>query len=317
MGLFSRLANESEAAFILCHEIAHCLLKHSENGIAKYVETINSEQVQSELRKIKGAEYHKNEQLDKLVKGLTFDNRRHSRDHEAQADSMGVVLMRSTPFDLSAAVSTLALLDGIDKDDFNTEVNLQSVFNSPEYPFRKKWLRKEEGLLGGHARLQDEELADSLKTHPSCQLRIKLLTPMIAGGRGVAVIDTARFAALQNLFRYETIEYAYASNEYTESLFLSLELLQKRPADAYLVAQVGKVLNGLYDAQKGHTLSKVAELPSPEYPKNYNSLLQFVQNLYLDDLASINYYFLRSWHPRLDTYGAFKKAYEQSQRQIQ
>lgn len=49
------------------------------------------------------------------VKGLTFDSRRHSRDHEAQADSMAVELMRHTSYDLHGALTTLALLDSIDK----------------------------------------------------------------------------------------------------------------------------------------------------------------------------------------------------------
>ncbi len=53
MGLFSRLDNESQAAFILCHEIAHYYLNHSENSIAAYVTKLNSDDIQSKLRSIK------------------------------------------------------------------------------------------------------------------------------------------------------------------------------------------------------------------------------------------------------------------------
>ena len=324
MGLFDRLANESEAAFILCHEISHYILHHQENSMNKYVATINSEEVQSRLRKIKGSEYRKNEQLESLVKGLTFDSRRHSRDHEAQADSMAVVLMRPTRYDPAGALTTLALLDGVDKDGFDLENDLQQVFNAKDYPFKKKWLKQDNGLLGGHARLQDQEMSDSLKTHPSCPLRIKLLTPMVqagarsgVGGNAAAgVVDAAKFAALKEKFRYEVIEYAYASDDYAESLFLSMELLQARPADGYLVANIGRVMNGFYRAQKGHRLSKVTDLPSPGYPANYNSLLQFIQNLYLEDIASIGYYFLAPYHPQLDRLGMYKSAYEESARNI-
>jgi hypothetical protein len=331
MGLFDRLDNESQAVFILCHEIAHYLLKHQENSMAKYVTMMNSEEVQSQLRKIKGSEYHQKQQLEQLVKGLSFDSRRHSRDHEAQADSMGVELMHHTGIDLSGALTTLALLDGIDKVGFDTEAGLRRTFDAGAYPFKKKWLNKEEGLLGGHARLVEEEMSDSLKTHPSCPLRIKLLRPVIesdaakpgagglsasgpgAGRRGRSyLVDSAKFAALKEAFRYETIEYAFVSEEYTESLFLTLQLLKERPSDIYLIIQTGRILNGLYQAQKSHRLSKVADLPSPEYPSNYNLLLQFVQNLYLEDLASISYYYLNPWHPQLDSSTAFKKVYAES-----
>ena len=66
MGLFQRLDNESEAVFVLCHEMAHFLLHHSENSINQYVATLNSDAVQAELRKIKGSEYRKHEQLQNL-----------------------------------------------------------------------------------------------------------------------------------------------------------------------------------------------------------------------------------------------------------
>jgi len=317
MGLFSRLRTESEAAFVLCHEIAHCLLRHTENGINNYVVTLNSAEVQAELRKIKGSEYHKKEQLQKLVKGLTFDSRRHSRDHEGQADSMAVELMKHTRFALGGALSALALLDVIDTDSLHTADCLRRFFNAPDYPFQQKWIAKDGGLLGGHARIKDEEMADSLKTHPDCQARIKALEPAVLRaaqpGAGAFIIDSSRFRSLQESFRFEAIEYAYESNKYTRCLFLTLESLDKRPADPYLVTQVGKVLNGLYLAQKAHTLSKVTALPSPDYRANYNLLLQFVQNLYLENIAAINYYYLRQHHPAMSSYAPFHEAYQQSE----
>jgi len=320
MGLFSRLNNESEAVFVLCHELAHYLLRHSENSIQQYVSTINSEEVQAQLRNIKRSQYQKHEQVEGLLKGLTFNSRRHSRDHEAQADSMAVQLMRNTKFDVTGAYSTLALLDVIDTDTLNTAVCLPQVFNTAEYPFRKKWIARSSGLLGGHALVTDTTMADSLKTHPDCTKRTGLLKTMMNGWKQpVAVkfaVDSATFVSLQHVFRYETIEYAYLNDNYTRSLFLTLELLQKSPDDAYLVAQTGRLLNGIYGAQKGHTLSKVTDLPSPAYPGNYNLLLQFIQNLYLEDIAAIDYYYLKKHHPQLDGYAPFKTALEQSEKQM-
>lgn len=320
MGLFYRLHNESEAAFILCHEIAHYILRHQENSIANYVATINSPELQSQLRKIKGSQYNRNAQLESLVKGLSFDSRRHSRDHEAQADSMGVELMRHTGFDLHGALTTLALLDGIDRNDFDMEAALRRTFNAPAYPFQQKWLHQEMGLFAGHVETPDAQTLDSLKTHPSCPLRIKLLTPIVQAEAGRSgrnyIVDSARFAALQDSFRYEVIEYAYVSGEYTESLFLSLQLLHDRPGDEYIIGHIGRLLNGLYEAQKAHRLGKVAELPSPDQPANYHLLLQFVQNLHLEELAGIDYHFLGRWHPALDHSEVFKEAYEESARLV-
>ena len=317
MGLFHRLDNESQAAFVIAHEIAHFVLKHSDNAINKYVTAINSAEVQAELRRIKGSEYRKREQLDKLVKGLTFSSRRHSRDRESEADSLAVALVRNTKFDLTAALTTLALLDTIDADNFNTAAVLENTFNAPKYPFQKKWIKKEEGLLGGHALLkEDNTLEDSLKTHPDCQQRIKLLQPIISSyaqsPRSADVIDKAKFDALRSDFRYEIIAYAYSANNYSRSLYYTLSLMQQKPGDPYLVAQTGALLNSIHAAQKAHTLGKYIDLPAPGYTASYNLLLQFIQNLYLENLASISYHFLNRHQAQCSQYEPFKTAYSAS-----
>ncbi len=316
MGLFHRLNNESQLAFVLCHEISHFILKHSENSINKYVATINSDEVQKELRNIKRKQYNKRDQLDKLVKGVTFDSRRHSRDHEGQADSMALVFLHNTKFDLAEALTTLTLLDSIDVDTFKIDSSLASTFNSPDFPFKKKWLQKEDGLLSGHAIIkEDKKIEDSLKTHPDCKARIKTLEPIVKSLRvSVAknIINQATFNQLQNAFRYETIEYAFENENYTRSLYYALELLKMHQGDPYIVTQIGKIMNACYSGQKEHTLSKHIDLPAPYFRPNYNLLLQFMQNLYLEDYASISYHFLKQYQPVLNNYAHFKAAYETS-----
>jgi hypothetical protein len=143
-----------------------------------------------------------------------------------------------------------------------------------------------------------------------------LLSSLIKGwpqpAAAAFVVDSAAFISLRNAFHYEAIEYAYLSGNYTESLFLTLELLQTKADDDYLVTQVGRLLNGIYKARKSHTLSRITDLPSPAYPPNYNLLLQFIQNLYLEDLAAISHYYLKQYRPQMDRYLPFRNACEES-----
>lgn len=317
MGLFRKLENESQVAFVICHEIAHYFLQHSENSISKYVTTINSKAVQQELRKIDKSEFGKRAQVEKLVKGITFNSRRHSRDHEAQADSMAVELLHNTRFDITGAPAALNLLDNIDKDTLNTNGCLERLFNAKAYPFQKKWIAKQGGLLGGHAQLeQDDKLEDSLKTHPDCKLRIQLLAPMTdrykASGKSGFVVDKTAFEKLKTTFQYEIVEYTYISNNYTRSLYYTISLLQEHPEDAWLITQVGKILNNCYAAQKAHTLGKQVDLPSPGFNPGYNLLLQFIQNLYLEEFASISYHYLHQYSSQLNYYPDFRKEYNTS-----
>jgi hypothetical protein len=320
MGLFYRLGNESQLAFVICHEIAHYYLKHSDIAIDAYVRRINSREFQNELRDIKKTEYGKRERLENLTKKFSFDSRRHTRQNEHQADSMAVEFLKNTKFNLTEAVKTLALLDTIDIDSLDIETSLTTIFNSPEYPFQKRWLRKEQGLLGGHATLKQESWSDSLKTHPDCNKRIAQLNPFIEkyrSGNLTTGIDTNNFRKLQHDFRYEIIEYEYKSENFSRALFSCLMLMSANTPDPYLVTMIGKSMNSIYLSFKSHRLSKVTDLPSPGAPSNYNQLCQFIQNLYAENVASISYHFLLRYKNSMGQNKDFQTAFEDISKAIQ
>jgi hypothetical protein len=61
---------------------------------------------------------------------------------------------------------------------------------------------------------------------------------------------------------------------------------------------VGRCLNELYIAQKNHTLGKITDLPGRDKEPGYNKLLNVIQNLRLQEIASIAYHFLQPWEAR-------------------
>ena len=315
MGLVIKLENESQLAYVICHEIAHQYLKHSENTIRNYVTRMNSKQVQDELKKIRGSQYGRSQPLEKLSNSITFNTRRHVRQNESEADSLAIALLKNTRFDPSEAIAALGILDKIDTDTISTNELLKKMFNAEQYPFQQKWIAREEGLLGGHAKLKTDELEDSLKTHPDCKVRIAKLEPVISELSGIYnknVIDSSTFKHISKLFRYEIVEYAYSSGNYGRSLYFTLELLQNMPSDPYLISNIGRLFNGMYYAQKDHHLNNFVDLPAPAYPPHYNQLLQFIQNLYLENIASINFHFLNRYQNKLKDYPPFQEAYTTS-----
>ena len=316
MGLFNKLQNESQAAFILCHEIAHFYLQHTQRSIINSVAMLNSEEVKKGLKKIKNTEYNKRSQLDMLLKGFAYNSSRHSRDHETQADSMALEFMRHTLFDIRESLTALDLLDSIDVDTFETNSCLEKYFNVKEYPFQKKWIAKPKSLFADAAISEpDKEITDSLKTHPDCQVRIKMLENRVKEFQHSNIknlINESIFNELKTTFDYEVVEFSFATGHYSKSLYYALQLLDAHSNDPYLITHIGKIFNGLYIAQKNHVLSRVADLPSPYIFPSYNQLLQFIQNLYVNDLAQVNYNFLKSYSSSLEHYTPFKDVYNTS-----
>ena len=298
IGLFCRLDNESQAVFILCHELAHYFLDHSNNNIRQYVNTIYSDEFQEKLKTIQKSQYQQGSQLDRLTKGLMFKSRRHNREFEQAADSMALELMKNTSYDLNEALSCLALLDSVDKDKYDVDIDLKKHFNFISFPFQERWLEKEDLLMIKNENEEKERLKeeDSLKTHPDCKVRMEILREKVKkyqkDGSKKFVINEEEFLKLKNEFDFEIIEYCYLSNHVSQSLFYALEMLHVYPDHAYLHAVIGRCLNQLYIHQKKHELGKIVDLVKPAWEEKYNGLLTFIQNLRLQEIAALSYYFL-------------------------
>lgn len=295
--LFTRLKNESQVVFVLCHEMAHLMLDHSNRQIHDYVHTLYSDSVQAQLKALKKQEFDRNKQLDELELKLAFNSRHYSRAYEMQADSMAVALLAATSYRLSESLSCLALLDAIDKDDWEIEPELKARFHATMYPFKPRWIQKEAAFFGGVKETAVEKrLADSLKTHPDCLLRREKIRPVIEAlhvtERPLNLHADSLFKKWQQQFEFEIVEYLFTSKEISRCLFEALRLLKSYPGNSYLIAKIGACWNEIYQKQREHQLGKIAGLPSANPESQYNRLLEFIQRLTLRDIALLNYYFL-------------------------
>jgi len=136
--LFIKLQNESQVAFVMCHELAHQYLEHSNKKINKYINTIYSKEFQEKLKELRKQKYGKKDELDELEKSFAFNIFRHSREYETEADSIGLHFMKNTGYDCKEALSCLTLLDEMDEEKMDYSQQLPKVFNFSEYPFRKR-----------------------------------------------------------------------------------------------------------------------------------------------------------------------------------
>ena len=317
IGLFIKLENESQVVFALCHELSHLYLKHSNKAIEHYINTLYSDEFQAKLKALKKQQYEKNKELDKLEKGVVFSGRRHGREHESEADSMGLVFMKKTGFDVHEAIGCLKILDTIDKDTYNTEEGIRTIFNFTDYPFQPKWLKKEEAFFGitPDNKVTDKE-EDSLKTHPDCKIRMAKLSPAVESAAmpnaKKFILNEETFKQLQQLFALETLPFCYNSKRVSRCLYLAMELYKKDPENVYVVTTIGKCFNAMFENQKNHTLNNIVSLPSPQGEKNYNTLLEFIQKISLQDMAAIGYFFLKQHEAKFGTDKDFAAAFKQS-----
>lgn len=67
LGLLPRLENESQLAYVLCHELAHGASYHLETGLRDRLTIIHSKELRREFRRIVNSEYNISSQLKALA----------------------------------------------------------------------------------------------------------------------------------------------------------------------------------------------------------------------------------------------------------
>lgn len=299
-GLFTRLQNEAQLAFVLCHELAHIFLKHSEQAVDNYLNSIFSKDFKDKVATIKKQEFGKGKAIEELFKNFSFDSRKHSRFKETAADSLAIVWLRQTDYNLEQVMDCLQLLDTIDTDVCETKLVFEKHLNAAEYPIKANYFETpRRSIFGTSAYVGDIEsikVTDSLRTHPDCKQRIIYSSTMIPDAMRKTgskfLVDSLHFLHLQKRLKNELIDFALSNEKVSRGFFYAIEELNEDTQNPYVAASISQALNQLYESQKNHILGKSTDLPNPQmFTRSYNELLYFIQNVSLNDLLKINYYY--------------------------
>jgi len=298
IGMLRWQQNESQIAAIICHELAHYYLNHSNDRIEKSITTLYSEEVQKELKNISKAEYNKNKRAVELMKGIAIDFSKHSRYGEEAADSLGFVFLKNTRYDEREMKTMLAILDSIDSEKYQQPVKVAEVFNFKEFPFKEHWIKQEQMMLGFGQQTKDakeEALDDSLKTHPDCKKRVALIEKQLSGtttGKKLFIQPKEAFDNYVILSDFEVIESSFFFENYARCIYHALKLVNKYPDNQYLHAQVGLCLDKVYEAQKNHEMGRYVTTPSKSFKDDYNDLLNLLHRMRLNEIPQVGYHYM-------------------------
>jgi Zn-dependent protease with chaperone function len=317
-GLVIFMDNEAELVFALCHELAHYYLDHSTKAIKKMVTEYNSDAFKAEMKRLSKQEYGVGHELEALMKKMAFGSRKHSRDNEAEADRQAFRFMKNTGYDCGGILSCLRMLDHVDDSSVFKPFVPESSFNFEDYSFKKKWIQKTSAIFGQMA-ADDSPLTrqerDSLRTHPDCEMRIRLLRDSVAhAAEGKKfLVSESKFTQLKKEFRAEIAEQEFRNDNLARNLYDGLLLLQNNEQVPLAIYSVARDLNILYQRQKEHRLGDI-DKEGRSYPADYNLLLRMIDRLKLDEIAELNYNFCRRYESVMTGYAAFQAEWKKAQK---
>lgn len=320
-GLLIFLENEAELIFVICHELSHYYLDHSNQTIKRNVELVNSEAFKKEIKRLSKEQYKVGRQLDTLYKDLIFNSRHHSRTNETEADRQAFIFMKNTGYSYNGITTCLQKLNNIDDSLLSKPLHLENIFQFSNYPFKKKWIQKESAIFGqmgtDDSTLSQKE-KDSLKTHPDCDKRILLLKDSIQQKMEGSsfIVNEDLFNRLKKDFYIEMIEQQYRDKHLTRNLYYNLLLIQEGEQLPFAVYSVARALNLAWQSQKDHEIGKFIEQEGREYPADYNLLLRMFDRIKLDEIAMLNLAFCTYYQEQMKGYEGFEEEMKKAKQHI-
>lgn len=290
LAILSRLENEQQVAFVMCHELAHYYLKHTKEAIYRFAELNFDKELNRQARDIRNDQYGSYTRMREFMKGIELTENRHSRTKEFEADEMGLkFLLNSKYADAAAPVRTMQILDSVDHEGFRENLDFKKYFDFKNFPFKASWANYNREDVW---QLTKDE-SDTARTHPSCMRRAAALSRQLAHLKlEETYVPVIPFGTVRKQAAIDLIESSYHFKKYGRALFDALVLSEQYPNDVWLHAMIGRCLYQLYVAQGAHVLSKSLDQPGQQNDENYDRFLKFVHQLRLSELENLTYNYI-------------------------
>ncbi|HXC05058.1 MAG TPA: M48 family metallopeptidase, partial [Bacteroidia bacterium] len=123
LDLIAKLHNEEEMAFVICHEMGHDIKGHVIVRIQKLAGLLADPVMSAKLQEIKHRKYNRYKALEALLSDFLKQFTEHSRTHELQADSLGLVLFMNAGYKASQGLRTIQLLDSVDQPTYKLPID--------------------------------------------------------------------------------------------------------------------------------------------------------------------------------------------------
>jgi predicted Zn-dependent protease len=98
LGLIDFAQSREELSLAIAHEMSHNILNHVENVMKEQAEWLTSDEYKQSLNAVLDSKYERFTRLKKVFENYSFDRSRHQRYHEADADSLAIILLKNSKF---------------------------------------------------------------------------------------------------------------------------------------------------------------------------------------------------------------------------
>jgi hypothetical protein len=284
-GLIAKYRSEKELAFVISHEIAHNHLDHDLQQFLFRKELEKSTGVNKNIKRALRKKYQAYYKANEILKAFNSDVNLNSQEQELLADSLGVIAFLRAGYSVESAISSLKLLDSIDKNFFDITPDFKKLFSDKDYVFKDEWLINETPT----ETVYKEEVAE-ISTHPDCNKRIEKLK---ARNKYDEKLSSSGDLGFYNIKAYyENLEYSFSKGNYLYALYFGLQLKKTDTLNHYLNTVICGSLYNIAYALRNHRFNEEVPMPHPDFDEGLNKLIIFLNNINFSNYK----YFIEHFH---------------------
>jgi beta-barrel assembly-enhancing protease len=234
LGLFARLENEAQLAYILGHEITHYVKKHPIEG---YIYAQNIQKGRKDFK-----------EKDLYEKRLANSN--YSKEKEIEADKQGFELYSQTKYDLNEVINSFEVLKDATKPYqnlvFDNKILDNNYLSFPEKYFEADTLIKVVEDTTADAKKEAEE-AELFSSHPApAERKAKIEEFIKKPAKGeLYLVSKAEFEKVRTLARFDLCDMFIIRSHFVDAFYQALLLKKEYPNSKYIDICLAKSLYGI------------------------------------------------------------------------
>ncbi len=248
VGLLGRISTEGELAFTLAHELSHSQLDHVKSGVLTEADLRLQKKSKEQLKQLLSG----NVDLSQLqeFRQLVYGVRRHSRERELQADSLGLAIFTDARYDESDALAMLKVLETWTEPKYKVGAELLAPLDDDDFPLQDEYFNEQLSLYRRKASSNFLFSLDSLQSHPEMKQRQTKLQSYFSGYFANEPHHDQSFVnGITTIAEFETVEAAFRNRDYDWCVYHALYLLTIYPNNSFLISRIGAVLVKLYEVK--------------------------------------------------------------------
>jgi Zn-dependent protease with chaperone function len=287
-GMFLSVDNEDELVFVLSHEIGHQFLNHVKNDIEAFARLSTSEEIIKKTKEIKHQKFGKATMASDLLKSIRYQNYDVRRKKEIAADSIGLVFYKNTQRNPRAAITILQKLADSDKEqDSLTVADYKLIFEKGGFAVKQKYFDEEQSLFKKYDKEKRFDV-DSLKLHPDCATRIKLVEEYLQHKFSDGYSTSAGFSEIKKNSTWQNLYNLFSADKFGLSLYEALKLYKNDTENPVLKNIIYLNLAKLYASRANYTINRYVPAHDNVYnTTSLNRFISFLNNIKITDFELI------------------------------